>query len=214
MAERFLPVRIISGKAKGKRLHSPKGRGIRPTADRVKESVFDILGDQWRGIRVLDLFSGTGSLGLEAISRGSQHVVFVEKSRSALNALKKNISLCGFDAHATVLAMSVSHALVLMGQRGKSFQIIFADPPYGRGWVEKTIGQILAHRVLCEDGMLIMEHAPQESLLEAHRELVTLRQKTYRETTISFLGFKMLDKKRQIVDPDPFSDIPENRENP
>lgn len=212
MAERFSPMRIISGRAKGRKLHLPKGKAIRPTADRVKESVFDILGDQWGGIRVLDLFSGTGSLGLEAMSRGAQEVVFVEKSRPALNALKRNISLCGFDAQAVVLAMSVPHGLTLMGQRGKSFQIIFADPPYGRGWVEKTIREILAHRVLSEDGMVVMEHAPYEIPMRDHGKLVTLRQETYGETTISFFSFETLDKKRQIVDPDASLDIPENRE--
>lgn len=194
-------MRIISGKAKGKKLYSPKGKGIRPTADRVKESIFNILGGQLEGIRVLDLFSGTGSLGLEAISRGAQHVVFVEKSRSALNALKKNISLCGFDSHSIVLAMSVPHGLAFMGQKGESFQVIFADPPYGRGWVEKTISEILAHGILSQDGMIVMEHAPYESLSRNHGKLVTLKQKTYGDTIISFLGFKMLDKQKGIDDP-------------
>jgi 16S rRNA (guanine(966)-N(2))-methyltransferase RsmD len=200
-------MRIISGTAKGKKLYSPGGMGIRPTADRVKESVFNILGDQWEGIRGLDLFCGTGSLGLEAVSRGAHEVVFVEKSRSALNVLRKNISLCGFDQNATVLAMSVPRGLSLMRQRRKSFHIIFADPPYGKGWVEKTIRQILANSVLSGDGMVVMEHASYESPTRDHGELVTVRQETYGDTTISFLGFNRLDKKSGIGDPDAFRDI-------
>jgi len=195
-------MRIITGKAKGKRLFSPQGEGIRPTADRVKESVFNILGCQWEGKRVLDLFSGTGSLGLEAISRGAQQVVFVEKSRPALNVLKKNISFCGFDSHAIVLAMSVPRGVALMGQRGETFHIIFADPPYGKGWVEKTIRQILAHRILSQDGTIVMEHAPYESPPRDIGELLAIEQRTYGDTAVSFLGFEMLDKNKGIGDPD------------
>jgi 16S rRNA (guanine966-N2)-methyltransferase len=182
-------MRIISGIAKGKRLYAPKGRGTRPTADRVKESVFNTLGGQWEGVRVLDLFSGTGSLGLEAISRGARRVVFVEQSRSALNALRKNISLCGFDAHAVVLAMSVPRGLLLMGKSGESFHLIFADPPYGKGWVERTIKGILAHNVLSQDGIIVMEHAPYESLSRDYGTLVTLKQKTHGDTAISFFAY-------------------------
>jgi len=195
-------MRIIAGRAKGKRLHSPRGKGIRPTADRVKESIFNILGGQWEGIRVLDLFAGTGSLGLEAVSRGAEDVVFIEKSGPALDLLKKNIFLCGFDSNAVVLPMSVHRGLTLMGQRRRSFHLIFADPPYDRGWVERTIGQILIHRVLTKDGLVVIEHGPNESPAQRHGKLAILRQKTYGETTITFLGFKMVDKKRGVADPD------------
>ncbi len=183
-------MRIISGRAKGKKLHSLKGRAIRPTADRVKESVFNTLGGPWGGIEVLDLFSGTGSLGLEAISRGAERVVFVENSRPALSVLEKNISLCGFDAHAFVLAMSVPRGLALMGQRGETFQVVFADPPYGRGWVEKTLRRIVGHRVLSHGGLIVLEHASRESPSRGYGELVVLQQKTYGDTTVSFLGFR------------------------
>lgn len=195
-------MRIISGKAKGKKLYSPKGQTIRPTADRVKESIFDVLGDRWEGIRALDLFSGTGSLGLEAISRGAEQVVFVEKYRPALDLLKKNISLCGFDSHALVLAMPVSRGLTLMGQRGESFSVIFADPPYGRGWVDKTVQEILAHRVLSKEGVIVIEHASSESPHGDQGELATLKQKTYGDTTVSFFGFRKDNSSIGIGDSD------------
>lgn len=200
-------MRIISGKAKGKKLYSPKGRGTRPTADRVKESLFDILGDEWEGMRVLDLFSGTGSLGLEALSRGAEQAVFVEKNRHVLNVLRRNIALCGFDPHTTVLAMPVPQGLTFMGHRGESFHVIFADPPYGKGWVEPTIEGILTHRVLCVDGMIVIEHAPAESPSRDHGTLLTLRQKRFGETVISFLGFEMADKEKSIA----ASDAPSGR---
>ncbi len=185
-------MRIISGSAKGKKLYSPKGRAVRPTADRVKKSIFDILGDRCKGTRVLDLFSGTGNLGLEAISRGAREVVFVENSRSALHVLERNISLCAFDSHAVVMAMSVPRGLSLMGKRGETFGVVFADPPYGRGWVDKTIKQILANNVLSPNGTIVMEHAPHEFPSGGQGKLITLRQKTYGDTAISFLGYEKL----------------------
>ncbi|NIO05646.1 MAG: 16S rRNA (guanine(966)-N(2))-methyltransferase RsmD [Proteobacteria bacterium] len=191
-------MRIISGRAKGKRLYSPKGKAIRPTADRVKESIFDILGDRWEGLRVLDLFSGTGSLGLEAISRGAQEVVFVENARPALDLLRKNISLCGFDSCATVMAMPVTRGLRLMGQRGESFGVIFADPPYGRGCVEKTIRVILKFSILSLNGVIVMEHAPYESPERDQGELITLTQRRYGDTTISFFGFGTENTRKPV----------------
>ena len=131
----------------------------------------------------------------------------MEKSRSALNALRKNISLCGFDAHAIVLGMSAPRGIALMGQREKPFDIIFADPPYGKGWVEKTMRQILAHRVVSGDGMIVMEHAPYESPVRDHGELAIVRQETYGDTAITFFGFTKVDKKRGIGNPDAFRDI-------
>jgi len=201
-------MRIISGKAKGKRLYSPKGRGIRPTADQVKESIFNILVDQWEGMRVLDLFSGTGSLGLEAISRGAHQAVFVERSSSAVKLLKENISLCGFGSCAVVLAMPVPQALSLMGQRREPFQVIFADPPYGKGLVEKTVREILRYGVLSQDGIIVMEHAVHEPPCKDHGNLVMLRQKTYGQTTISFLGFEVPGKQRGIGHPREWGEYP------
>lgn len=180
-------MRIIAGRARGIKLYAPRGRRIRPTADRVKESIFSILGEPWAGIRVLDLFSGTGSLGLEAISRGAKEAVFVEHSKTALDLLRRNIALCGFEHEAVVLPVSVSRGLAILGQREESFPVIFVDPPYGRGWVEKTIRQILAHGVLAEDGTVVLEHTLDESPSRVEGPLTTLRQERYGETAVSFL---------------------------
>ena len=171
---------------------------IRPTTDRVKESVFGILGKQWEGVRGLDLFSGTGNLGLEAISRGAEHVFFVEQSKSALIVLRKNISLCGFESCANVLAVSVPRGLAYLGRRGECFHVIFADPPYDKGWVRRTINHILSHEVLSRDGIIVIEHSPNESLHETQEGLTTLRQEVYGDTSVSFLGFTIDDGERRL----------------
>jgi 16S rRNA (guanine(966)-N(2))-methyltransferase RsmD len=182
-------MRIISGIAKGKRLYVPRGGDIRPTADRIKESVFDILGQRLQGRRVLDLFSGTGNLGLEALSRGAEQATFVEASKPAIEALTRNITNCGFDPCASVLAMSVSRALPLLAGQGQSFELIFADPPYGRGWVDKTIRGILTHKILSREGMAVIEHDLHEQSGAGPTGLSLLRQEKYGQTWVSFLEF-------------------------
>ena len=190
-------MRIISGRAKGKRLNSPKDQRIRPTADRVKESLFNMLTEPWEGKRVLDLFSGTGSLGLEAASRGAREIVFVENARSALDVLKKNISLCGFGASVRVLAMPVLRGLTRLEQQGESFHTIFADPPYDKGWVMRIIRAIRAHRLLAVEGVLVVEHSFHEPVPEAVGDLRRVNQRTYGDTVISFFGFAGLEQGRE-----------------
>jgi 16S rRNA (guanine966-N2)-methyltransferase len=204
-AKRLDIMRIISGRAKGKRLNSPKDQSIRPTADRVKESVFNMLTQPWEDKRVLDLFSGTGSLGLEAASRGAREIVFVENARSALNILRKNISLCGLGASARVLAMPVPRGLTHLEQQGESFHTIFADPPYGKGWVERIIRAILAYRLLAVDGVLVLEHASYEPAPEAIGDFFRFNQRTYGDTVISFFGFEGLEHGRENSQMDPSS---------
>ena len=190
-------MRIIAGRAKGKRLNSPKGQRIRPTADRVKESVFNMLTQPWEDQRVLDLFSATGSLGLEAASRGAREIVFVENARSALDILKKNISWCGLGASVRVLAMPVLGGLTRLEQQGESFHTIFADPPYDKGWVVRIIRAIRAHRLLAMDGVLVIEHSFHEPVPEAVGDLRRVNQRTYGDTVISFFGLEELEQGRE-----------------
>jgi len=205
MTERLDIMRIIAGRAKGKRLRSPKGQSIRPTADRVKESVFNMLTQPWENKKVLDLFSGTGNLGLEAASRGAREIVFVENARSALNILEKNILLCGFGASVRVLAMPVSRGLARLEQQGESFHTIFADPPYGKGWTVRIIRAILAHRLLSVDGVLVVEHASYEPAPEAVGDFFRFDQRTYGDTVISFFGFEGLKHGCENTQMDPSS---------
>lgn len=130
---KMVPVtRIIAGQARGRRLAVPPGRRVRPTTDRVRESVFSMLGsmDLVVGARVLDLFAGTGALGLEALSRGAAEAVFVERDRAALAALRANIGTCGFGSRARVVA---SDAERFLAAGGTAPDLVLADPPYRYG---------------------------------------------------------------------------------
>jgi 16S rRNA (guanine966-N2)-methyltransferase len=130
-------MRIIAGRWKGHGLKPPKGRDVRPTTDRVREAWMSAMGGRLDGLRVLDLFAGSGALGLEALSRGAEHVVFVERSRGSLRTLEANVALLGADQEVTVVADEVFHYLRKLDPL--AFDVALADPPYGRGDVERLV---------------------------------------------------------------------------
>lgn len=152
-------MRIIAGDFKGRRLVSPKGSGTRPTSDRVREAVFSILGDRVAGARVLDLYSGTGAMGLEALSRGARHTVFVESDPAAVHCLSRNIELCRCRDRSKVVTVPAIPYL----ERGdviKDVDLVFADPPYRSDLGTLTLLAISKHakpRIGC---LIILEHAP------------------------------------------------------
>ena len=125
-------MRILSGQAKGRVLHSPSGRGTRPTDSRSREALFNILGERVVGARVLDLYAGTGAIGLEALSRGAQSCIFVEQNIGAANAIRANIKMCSWQEIAQIWQTAVKSALHRMQDQVGQFDIIFADPPFTR----------------------------------------------------------------------------------
>jgi 16S rRNA (guanine(966)-N(2))-methyltransferase RsmD len=126
-------MRIVAGRFKGRRLHAPKSRSVRPTTDRVREALFSILADRVEGARVLDLFAGTGAVGLEALSRGAASAVFVERDAGAVRLIRENVRTCGAEPEAEILAESAPRAVRKLAARGARFDLIFMDPPYRAG---------------------------------------------------------------------------------
>jgi 16S rRNA (guanine966-N2)-methyltransferase len=181
-------MRIISGTLKGKKLRSLRGQAIRPTSDRVKESIFNILGQEVDGKYVLDLFAGTGNLGIEALSRGATRTVFVEKERSAIDLIKKNLSHCGFEDRVHIMTGEVERAIRLLHRKGEVFDFIFMDPPYRRGLVQKTLGILQAQPLHHENSILVIEHDRREPLSESMEEWVLLRKRRFGDTVVSFIA--------------------------
>lgn len=154
-------MRIIGGTFRGRRLAS-LGRGdaaahLRPTSDRVRESLFNVLvnahGDRLEGARVLDLFAGTGALGLEALSRGATHVTFVENGRAALRLLRENIRLCGAGGQTRILARDARKP----GPASAPCGLVFLDPPYGKGLGEQALAAALKDGWLAGDALVVWE---------------------------------------------------------
>jgi len=180
-------MRIISGAQKGRRLVSPKTQSIRPTSDRIKESIFNILGKEVEGRVVLDLFAGTGSLGIEALSRGAKKVVFVEKGRNAIRLIEKNLIRCGFDSCSEIVAKDVHRAIGSLKRREESFNLIIIDPPYRKGLVQKTLKKLKIEGIYTNESILIIQHDQREPLDHNIDGFELIHQRKIGDTLISFL---------------------------
>lgn len=156
-------MRVISGSARGRKLREPDGQAIRPTTDMVKESVFNIIQFEIEGRRVLDLFAGTGQLGIEALSRGADSAVFVDESSDAVRLIRENIKNTGFE-NKSVVERSDAAAFL---RRGERFDVIFLDPPYETGLVETALKNIIEFDILKENGIIICETKAEKLLPEA-----------------------------------------------
>ncbi len=155
-------MRIISGTARGRRLREPADYNIRPTTDKVKESIFNIIQFEIEGRRVLDLFAGTGQLGLEALSRGAESAVFVDESNAAIKIITENIKTCGFEKQAQVLRSDALSALTRLGK----FDVILLDPPYDTDLLIKALDKIIEFDILKVNGIILCESRPELTLPE------------------------------------------------
>jgi 16S rRNA (guanine966-N2)-methyltransferase len=180
-------MRITGGQYRSRALRAPKGSLTRPTSDRVREALFSILGPRAAAGRVLDLYAGTGALGLEALSRGAGGVVFVERSKEALAALHANVEALGVRDRVRVVASNVARAAALLRQGGELFELIFADPPYADVKDGEAVNALEALFVplLESQGMLVLEHASRDPS-PAIVGLVQEDARTYGDTTLSF----------------------------
>jgi 16S rRNA (guanine966-N2)-methyltransferase len=155
---------LIGGEFKGRRLKSPKGPHIRPTTGIVRKAVFDICKEQLEGAHFLDLFAGTGAMGLEALSRGASHATFIDHDKEALRCLQENIALLALETRATLLK---GEALTLLKRLKGRFEIIYVDPPYGKISLKELLRFFDASPLLADAGILFIEDAfPSEENLE------------------------------------------------
>lgn len=179
-------MRVIAGSAKRRRLLTPTGRSIRPTADRVKEALFNILAVKIPDARFLDLFAGTGSIGIEALSRGAAWVVFVERSPRAVYLIRENLRRTGMNQKSLVLGQDALAALNLLGRRGERFDVIYIDPPYKKGYETKALRSIAGGYLLAPGGLAVCESDCRDELPEEVDGLVLVRRERYGDTVLSF----------------------------
>ncbi len=180
-------MRIITGTAKGLKLKTPRGHDVRPTTDRVKESLFAILADRLNGAVVADLFAGTGSLGLEALSRGAATAVFVDASPSSLALVRDNAARARLADRAEILRKDAIAAVGHFARSGRTFDLIFCDPPYNKGLAAAIIQKIDAGNILRPGGVAIVEHSRHEPLPAGLVNLTISRTERYGETILTFL---------------------------
>lgn len=177
-----MKMRVISGTAKGRKLRMKDSLPIRPTSDKVKGAVFNILAELIPDCRFLDLFAGSGAMGIEAWSRGAGDVTFVEKDSRVFDLLQENLRTVGFATARCVLA---DFSMAISRMPGRQFDIIYADPPYQAGLYPMIMKQVAAHHLLDAAGILCLEHP--KGLEQSHGAgWRVLQQKTYGDTTITF----------------------------
>jgi 16S rRNA (guanine966-N2)-methyltransferase len=185
-------LRIIGGIVRGRKLltpgKGPDGSTIRPTSARAREAVFNIIGSEVRGAPVLDLFAGTGAMGLEALSRGAATAVFVDNNSAAARLLGRNIDRCGFADRATVVRRDLAGPLIFLREfvSAAGFSLIFIDPPYRHdvgGMILDSLGRA---EILAESGLVIYEHAVDGRLPEKTGNLQLVDQRQYGEAGFGF----------------------------
>lgn len=190
-------MRIISGACRGRKLVQIQGKDIRPTSDRVREAVFNILGPGIRAKRVLDMFAGTGALGLEALSRGAKSAVFVEAARSSCNVIKQNIELCRMADQARIICHDLVNASLPVFHQ--PFDLIFMDPPYNKGYPGQVLGKPGFSELLAPGAILIVEQSVKETLNNPLNNLLNsldkYLEKKYSRTTLTFWRKSATDDK-------------------
>ncbi|VFQ44101.1 16S rRNA (guanine(966)-N(2))-methyltransferase RsmD [Desulfoluna butyratoxydans] len=180
-------MRIIGGERRKKKLLAVPGMATRPTADRVKETLFNIIQNHIRGAFVLDLFSGTGALGLEALSRGADHCLFVDNQRQALETCRKNIAACGFEERSTVTKWDIARNLGCLSRYPARLDLVFMDPPYRKGLADLALAHLIQAGALAPEGLVVVEHAADESPA-APDGLALTETRHYGSTALSFLS--------------------------
>ena len=187
-------MRIITGTAKGRNLKTPKGMSTRPTSDRVKESLFSILGGEVEGTRVLDIFAGTGALGLEALSRGAREAVFIDKATDKL--IRENSQHCRLSDRAEILKGDVFAQLNRLSVQGRRFDLVFCDPPYHEGLWQKAISWLDDNELLAPRALVVLERGGENEPLPELKRLKLLKNQRYGNTTqIDFLELPELMKE-------------------
>lgn len=182
-------MRIVAGKAKGRPLKAPRdARTIRPTADRVRETLFNVLGQWLDGLAVLDLYAGTGALAFEALSRGASSAVLVDQDKEALSLCRANAEALGFLPQARILASPVDRAISRLSSEGARFDLVFADPPYAERAIGKVLEQLSLTGLLAPDGRVCLEHDRREEAPAAVGGLARVDERRFGDTLVTIYG--------------------------
>ncbi len=175
-------MRVITGSARGRRLTALEGNDVRPTTDKVKEAIFSIVQFDISGSEILDLFSGSGQLGIEALSRGAKHCTFVDEARASVKVTTENVKSCGFSEQSDILN---TDAMGYLRTCRKAFDVAFLDPPYNKGILEKAL-PLLAEK-MSDRGIIVCEHESGLVLDDAYGKL--MKRKTYKYGKIEVTVF-------------------------
>ncbi|MFP4444913.1 MAG: 16S rRNA (guanine(966)-N(2))-methyltransferase RsmD [Desulfosudaceae bacterium] len=184
-----MSLKVIGGRLKGRKLASPRGRTVRPTAGKVREAMFNIIGPAAKEAVALDLFAGAGALGIEALSRGAARAVFIDNSREALSIIHRNIATCGLADQAVVLARDATRDLGLPLAADLCADLVFLDPPYRAGLAGRALAALEKSSALSGETLVIVEHGIREPLEGLPGRFAVTDRRKYGDTLVSFLRY-------------------------
>ncbi len=187
-------MRVVSGECKGRPLKAVPGVSTRPTTDKVKESIFNIIGPYFSGGQALDLFAGSGGLGIEALSRGMDKAIFVDKEYKAISTVRANLEACRYTNKAEVYKNDAERALKALIKREISFDLILLDPPYKKQKLVELLSTISENQLLTEDGTIVCEHSDDVELPDEIGDLVRWRHESYGMITISIYSYQNINE--------------------
>lgn len=190
-------MRVIAGEFRGRLLDRIEGMDIRPTSDKVKESLFNILGDTVIDSVFLDLFGGTGGIGIEALSRGAKHVVFIDVNTKSIKVLKGNLDHLNIKDNVEVFNTDYSTAIGKLYKLKKQFDIIFIDPPYRLGIAKSALEEIDKNPILIQSGLIVVEHESKEDIPQRVGKLYLYRIKQYGNTSLSFYAINKQTQQKE-----------------
>lgn len=182
-------MRVIGGHFRGKKLCEFQGKGIRPTGDRLREAIFNILGNRIRDATVMDLYAGTGAFGIEALSRGAQTAMFIDNQRAAQLLIMRNIRACGLDKMAIIRFWDIQQSLNCLRSYRLTFNMVFMDPPYNKGMVKPTLSHLHDSRRVADNALIVIEHSQREHIPNDMRAYRCTDQRKYGKTIVSFLAY-------------------------
>ena len=179
-------IKVSTGTARGRKLCVPKGLFVRPTSSQVREAFFDIIGDKVVNSRFLDLYAGTGAIGIEAISRGALRVAFVEKSSRCVKCIRENLELCGFSRFGEIIQADTLDIIHSLANRQHKFGIVYIDPPYAKHAAFNVLTEMAANKDICTKDVIVgIEHAKKTKLADNVPPFTRKSEYTYGDTVLS-----------------------------
>ena len=185
-------LRIVAGTVKGRRLKIPSGENVRPTQDRIRESLFNILGSDLNGQQVLDLFAGSGALGIEALSRGAAYTLFIDSRHACVQTIQDNLLKCGFQEEAGVIQGKLPGDLGKIKKNAlpERYDVVFLDPPYNLWDKGELLDQLLQFNLLKEDARIVYEHYYKDIFQQVPQGFIMEEQRRYGDTVLTFFRTK------------------------
>jgi len=180
-------IRIIGGERKGKKLRPIQGKRLRPTSGRLRETIFNVIAERVPGARVLDMFAGTGALGIEALSRGAEFCVFMDINVRSLSLIGKNVHDCGFEERTKIIKWNARKNLDRVKNASPPFDLAFLDPPYGRDLLNPALSNLGRSLCLSRHAIVIAEHLKNEPISELSAYFEAVDERRYGKTVISFM---------------------------